>query len=110
MSASILVHEPQRNTVLCGIGFGLIFIKVVYQAFSKGIINKFDIVNKEHSIQGNNVKQLMESPINFQYLVKERTTVMLCEARILSITYWLLTYIIIISCIKPILQSVSVND
>ena len=76
MATSALVHNTQRYSVLCGIGFGLIFTQMLYSIFSKGLVHKFDILNKHFSNgRGSSVasgEEILEyeSPINFQYLVK----------------------------------------
>ena len=71
MVTSTLVHHKQRYAVVCGIGFGLIFTQVLYQIFSKGLVHKFDILNKHFSggrsssvASGEEILEY-ESPINF---------------------------------------------
>ena len=71
MATSALVHQHDRYSVLCGIGFGLIFTQILYQVFSKGLVYKFDILNKHFSrrrhssiASGEEILEY-ESPINF---------------------------------------------
>ena len=50
MASSVLVNSDERADVLSGVGLGLIFTQLIYQMFAKGLVHKFDVVNKQYSI------------------------------------------------------------
>ena len=47
--------------------------------------------------------------MNFQYIVKERTAVLLQEARILTVIYWICAYALVIVTLRPILLAATID-
>ena len=109
MALSILTHDGNRSTILSGIGFGLIFTQLIYQVFATGLIHKFDLINKDKSLQRRNIHLDNENKDNFSYNVKERAPLLLQEARIVIIAYWICAYALMIACTRPILGGIGIE-